>query len=71
MNVVKKWKRFTVRRTEHHGDKCWGVFDTLEQRYTMRDTIKRHCIIEAAKLNRNPPIHNVNPSGIATIRWFI
>jgi len=65
----KEWQRFTVQKTDHHWDKCWGVFDALERRWVTKDTIKRHCISKAKELNAKPPVYNVNPSGLATMNW--
>jgi hypothetical protein len=65
----KERKRFTVQKTDHHWDKCWGVFDALERRWVMKDTIKRHCSAKCKELNEAPPTHNVNPSGRAPSNW--
>ncbi len=62
----KEWKRFTVQKTDH---KCWGVFDALERRWVMKDTIRRHCVAKAKELNDDPPFYNVNPSGRAPSNW--
>lgn len=48
---VKLPQRFTVQRTDHHWDKCWGVFDSKESRWVMKDTVKRHCTKRARELN--------------------
>jgi hypothetical protein len=47
--------RYVVKRTDHHWDKCWGVLDTQEKRWVMKDTVHRHCKNHAKELNDGIP----------------
>lgn len=44
--------RFKVLRTDYHWDRCWGVFDTQEKKWVMKDTIRKHCAAVARRENK-------------------
>ena len=43
--------RYETQETDYHWDKCYGVYDHRENRFVMRDPVKRHCNALATDLN--------------------
>jgi hypothetical protein len=43
--------RYQLKKTDHHWDKCWGIFDTVERRWVAKDIYKRLLLKQWKELN--------------------